>query len=222
MPLPTHLHSVHWKQLAFSYLCHTLWSSVFVHVVPGAWDACLTPHPPRRLTRILLNWAQMQLPLGSFSSNSLSPLLHFTSSTELLPPVLCTPLYPVHPSGAALGLLFCDYDWTVVNSMDFEVRWTRVRIPQVDPDSRLLAAWLWIGYYCNSLRISSLSMNWGIIEPPCKVVKIKRDHACKVPARHLEYRSSQLVAAAVISVIDCLCVCDHVILKSGIVPGSYL
>lgn len=64
----------------------------------------------------------MQLPLGCFSSSSSFPLLlHFMSSTELLPPFLCAPLSPVYPSGVAFSMLLCDLERPVGNSMDFEV-----------------------------------------------------------------------------------------------------
>ena len=85
-PPPPHLHSICWKWLAFSYLCHILWSAALVHVVPGASNVHLTPCPPQKLPRAPgfyeIEFKGNYLWKGFPPTHSFPRLLHSTSSTE--------------------------------------------------------------------------------------------------------------------------------------------
>ena len=78
----------------------------------------------------------------------------------MIPLVLYALRYRVQPSETALAMLFCDYATTVIKMI--RLTWILRSAVQVC-----------VGYYSTPLRISSLSVNGGITEPPCKVVEIK-------------------------------------------------
>ena len=189
-------------------------------------DALSTPETPQG-TRILWNWVQRQLPLKRFSSNSLFPstapfyLFHW-----MIPLVLYALRCRVQPSDTALVMLFCDYATTVIKMIRLTwilrsdgrrlglLRWTDIPL--------LLAVQVCVGYYSTPLRISSLSLNGGITEPPCKVVEIKWDHAGKFTGHGTWIQKLSASGSRALSVGDCLRVCDLVILRSGIMVGSCL
>lgn len=78
----------------------------------------------------------------------------------MIPLVLYALLYRVQPSDTALVMLVCDYATTVIKMI--RLTWILRSAVQVC-----------VGYYSTSLRISSLSVNGGITEPPCKAIEIK-------------------------------------------------
>ena len=95
----------------------------------------------------------------------------------MIPLVLYALRYRVQPSETALAMLFCDYATTVIKMI--RLTWIlksdgrRLGLLRWTLSPLLLAVQVCVGYYSTPLRISSLSLNGGITEPPCKVVEIK-------------------------------------------------